>query len=107
MSEEQYDQTMGPEMNWTCGFSPDGPMECLREATFHGFKVNGSEIVCMMASCDEHREFMKAHYAHPMDTPCGVAGSYFMWPENFCYLDWENELKGMRINVYSHVRSEG
>jgi hypothetical protein len=106
MSEEQYDQMMGPEMNWTCGFGPSGPLECLREATFHGFKVNGDTIDSMMASCDEHRENMKAHFKHPMDSACGVVGSYFKWPENFCYIDWESELEGsIRVNVLTYTEA--
>lgn len=103
--EERYEDMLSPSLNWTCGFSPQGPLECLRDATFHGFTVNGSEIVSMMASCDEHRERMKAHFKHPMDSPCGVAGSFFKWPENYCYMDWENELQGMMVNVLTHTEA--
>ena len=97
MNQEEYDKELGPEMNWTCGFSPDGPLECLREATRHGFKVGGeNEILSMMASCDEHEHRMKADYIHEMKSPCGVAGSYFRWPENYCYINWEEEMEAFR-----------
>lgn len=92
MKDEDYHKELPPEMNWTCGYSPEGPMECLRDATWHGFKVKGSEIEYMMAACDEHKENMRADYKHPMDTPCGVAGSCFKWPENYCYVDWDTYL---------------
>ena len=82
-----------PALNWTCGFSPDGPLECLDVATWHGFRLtdDGLAIECMMAACDAHRVEMKADYVHPMDTPCGVTDSRFVWPENFCYVDWGGE----------------
>lgn len=85
---------LGPAMNWTCGFSPDEVLECFGAATWHGFRLtaDGREIDCMLASCDTHRHLMRADYEHPMDTPCGVTGSRFVWPENFCYVDWGDEL---------------
>lgn len=85
---------LGPQMNWTCGFSPEGVLECLAVATWHGFRLtdDGRSIESMMAACDAHRERMEADYAHAMDSPCGVTGSHFVWPENFCYVEWGDEL---------------
>lgn len=80
---------LGPELNWTCGFSPEGVLECLDVATWHGFQLTDDRL---MASCDDHRARMKADYEHPMDSPCGIAGSRFRWPENFCYVQWGDEL---------------
>jgi hypothetical protein len=87
------DVELGPELNWTCGFSPDGPLECLDVATWHGFQLtdDGQNIECMMASCDVHRAKMRAHFEHPMQSACGLAGSRFVWPENFCYVEWGDE----------------
>jgi hypothetical protein len=81
---------LDPALNWTCGFSPDGPLECLDVATWHGFILteDGTRIESMMASCDEHRVRMKADAEHPMQSPCGITGSRFRWPENFCYIEW-------------------
>ena len=81
---------LDPSLNWTCGLSPDDILECLDVATWHGFRLteDGRNIECMMAACDEHRPRMKAHFEHPMQSACGLAGSRFMWPENFCYLEW-------------------
>lgn len=85
---------LGPELNWTCGLSPDGWLECLDVATWHGFRLtdDGLDIECMMASCEAHRSRMRADYEHPMDTPCGVTGSRFVWPDNYCYIEWGDEL---------------
>jgi hypothetical protein len=79
-----------PALNWTCGFSPDGPLECLDAATWHGFRLtdDGSAIDCMMASCETHRALMRADFDHPMGTACGITGSRFVWPENYCYIEW-------------------
>jgi len=83
-------EPLGPEMNWTCGFSPSGPMECLDVATWHGFRLtdDGLRIKVMMASCDDHRARMEADFKHPMQSACGITGSRFVWPENYCYVDW-------------------
>lgn len=84
---------LDPALNWTCGFSPEGVLECLDVATWHGFRLTGDglRIQVMMAACGTHRERMRADYTHPMDTACGVAGSIFVWPENFCYVEWGDE----------------
>ena len=83
-----------PALNWTCGYSPDGPLECLDAATWHGFRLtdDGLNIDSMFAACDTHRSLMPADYVHPMDSPCGVAGSRFVWPENLCYVEWGDEM---------------
>lgn len=99
---------LGPAMNWTCGFSPDGPMECLDVATRHGFQLteDGQHIAYMMASCDEHRALMEAHFEHPMESACGIAGSRFVWPENVCYVNWgddESALTGTRDLEAQHA----
>lgn len=88
---------LGAELNWTCGYSPTGPLECLDVATWHGFKLtdDGLHIAWMMASCDDHRAAMKADYSHPMASACAITGSRFIWPENYCYVEWgdhEHEL---------------
>lgn len=79
-----------PSLNWTCGYSPDGPLECLDVATWHGFRLtdDGLNIDCMMAACDVHRARMLAHFEHPMGSACGITNSRFVWPENFCYIEW-------------------
>lgn len=84
---------LGAELNWTCGLSPEDALECLNVATWHGFRLtdDGLRIECMLASCDAHRDRMQADYSHPMDSACGIAGSRFKWPENFCYLEWGDE----------------
>jgi hypothetical protein len=89
---------LDPSLNWTCGFSPDGPLECLDVATWHGFRLtdDGSGIESMMAACDDHAARMGADFLHPMDTPCCVPGSRFVWPENFCYFEW-GELEAVGV----------
>lgn len=108
MKQEEYNKELGPEMNWTCGFSPEGPLECLREATQHGFiiKHEGETYLglSMMASCDEHKDRMKADYVHEMKSPCGIAGSRFVWPENYCYFDWDTETEAFhKVTVQERV----
>lgn len=94
----------GPELNWTCGYSPQGILECLDEAVWHGFRLtpDGAHIESMSASCDAHRPTMAADcdYVHPMDSPCGVTGSRFRWPENECYLEW-GEIAGVAAEALS------
>jgi hypothetical protein len=34
---------------------------------------------------------MLAHFEHPMQSACGITGSRFVWPENFCYVEWGDE----------------
>ena len=109
MSErEPFDD---PALNWTGGFSPDGYLECLDEATWHGFRLtdDGLNIKSMMASCEAHRRRMQMEtdYDHPMDSACGVAGSRFAWPENICYLEWGDEpaLTGQASESLAEVSS--
>ena len=85
-------------MNWTCGFSIDDISLCSDEATWHGFLLNedGSAIQCMMASCDDHLSHLETNYRHEMQSPCGVPGSRFKWPENHCYIDWDKAEEKLR-----------
>lgn len=84
------DRRLDPSLNWTCGLSPDGVLECLDVATWHGFKLtdDGLRIESMMASCEPHRARMEADFEHLMQSACGISGSRFVWPENYCYIDW-------------------
>jgi hypothetical protein len=86
-------KALDPALNWTCGFSPDGPLECLDVASWHGFRLtdDGLRINSMMASCETHRARMQADYEHPMQSACGITGSRFVWPENFCYIEWGDD----------------
>ena len=45
----------------------------------------------MMMSCDDHLRQMKlsADFVHPLKHPCGLPGSTFRWPENECYMEWD------------------
>lgn len=97
MTDEELETRSGPHgpmldlaLNWTCGLSPGDALECLDVATWHGFKLtdDGRGIAAMMASCEVHRARMGADFEHPMQSACGLAGSRFMWPENYCHLDW-------------------
>lgn len=83
---------MDPSLNWTCGLSPDGYLECLDAATVHGFRLtdDGLHIESMMASCESHRARMKADFEHSMGSACGVTGSRFVWPENYCCVEWDD-----------------
>lgn len=80
---------MDPAFNWSCGFqaSATGPA-CLAPAVWHGFQTSGDGIDGMMACCDAHLPVMKlsAYWVHGLDSPCGLPGSCFRWPENKCYL---------------------
>jgi hypothetical protein len=51
--------------------------------------VDLTEIAAMRASCDDHLVYMgkNADWVHPMKSACGIPGSRFVWPENFCYLE--------------------
>jgi hypothetical protein len=88
---------LDPSLNWTCGFSPSGVFECLDEATVHGFRLtdDGLAIECMMASCEAHAPQMPADYRHPMQSACGITGSRFVWPENYCYVEWGDEVPAL------------
>jgi hypothetical protein len=83
---------------WQCGLccyavSPDA-LHCDRDAAWHGFVLDDGQddIVAMMSSCDEHEPFMRlsADYVHPVKHPCNIPGSWFRWPENECYTDWDD-----------------
>lgn len=90
---------MGPARdewgNGLCGHmtAPGEEMHCNRDATWHGFVLDDpcERIVAMMSSCDRHVNRMKlsADYVHPLKHPCGIPGSSFRWPENYCYTDWD------------------
>lgn len=72
---------------WSCGFQASATdPACLATATHHGFKTSAGEIIHMAACCDQHLAAMQmvCNWAHPMDTPCGLPGAVFTWPENFC-----------------------
>lgn len=99
---------LDPSLNWTCGFSPEGPLECLDAATWHGFRLteDGRNIDCMMAACDDHRQRMLAHFEHPMRSACGITGSRFRWPENYCYVDWGDAEPALAGAVLVGVTSE-
>lgn len=78
--------------NWVCGHQAHpGAIHCSRDAAWHGMALDGERIAAGMASCDEHLPHMElsADYVHPHQHPCGVPGSMFRWPENECYLDWD------------------
>lgn len=77
---------------YVCGFA-EGPGEvhCNRDATWHGFLLDGERIAAMMESCDQHLLAMRlsADYVHPLVHPCCVPGACFRWPENECYIEWD------------------
>jgi hypothetical protein len=78
--------------HWTCGYEPyPGAIACSHDAVWHGVALDGDGDAPGMASCDGHLPAMKlsADYVHPHQHPCGVPGSMFRWPENECYLDWD------------------
>lgn len=77
---------------WTCGYSPHpGVIGCARDVAWHGVALDEIDAAGM-GSCAEHLPQMKltADYVHPHHHPCGVPGSLFRWPENECYLDWDD-----------------
>ena len=79
---------------WVCGYSAvSGDPICGADATWHGFVLDDplKRIVAMMESCDEHvhRMSVTADYIHPLKHPCGIPGSKFRWPENECYMEWD------------------
>jgi hypothetical protein len=81
---------MDPAFNWSCGFHNNATdPACLAPAVWHGFIISDEDdITGMMACCDRHLEVMKlsADWVHSIDSPCGLPGSRFRWPENECYL---------------------
>jgi hypothetical protein len=80
--------------HWVCGYSatPADPA-CHRDATWHGFVLDDpcEHIAAMMSCCDDHLPQMKltADYAHRLRHPCAIPGSFFRWPENECYTEWD------------------
>ncbi|MFF5261383.1 hypothetical protein ACFY4C_20765 [Actinomadura viridis] len=89
--------------HWTCGFGESREASrCGREAVWHAAVLDESHTaaIAMMACCDEHRAAMdrSASFVHPMDSACGVPGSRFVWPENYCYLpQTDSALAAMRV----------
>jgi hypothetical protein len=80
---------------WSCGWtdlSVNEPL-CHRDATWHGVVLPdpGEQAAPAMSVCDEHLPPMQllADYVHPFKDPCGTPGSSFRWPENECYIDWD------------------
>lgn len=96
----QYGELDG--LNWSCGFmhSATAPA-CGRDAVWHGFHItDDGDIAFMTACCDGHLPVMKlsAEYTHAMDSPCGLPGSKFVWPENHCFLpDTEDAIAGVGV----------
>jgi hypothetical protein len=88
---------LGPELpEWAvyvCGYSASpADVICGRDATWHGFVLGDPRWgIAMMESCDGHLPQMKAtaDYVHPLVHPCGIPGSQFRWPENECFMDWD------------------
>lgn len=76
-----------------CVHKPPGGVICGRDATWHGVVLDDEahSIVATMESCDEHLDRMKltADYIHRLQHPCGIDGSMFRWPENYCYTAWD------------------
>lgn len=80
--------------HYVCGFAPaPGELHCNRDATWHGVLLDddAKAIVAMMESCDQHLPAVKlsADYVHPLAHPCAIPGSSFRWPENECYVEWD------------------
>ena len=77
-----------------CGHAPSpDALHCDRDATWHGFVVDDEavRIVATMESCDEHLPQLEqaSDYVHPLQHPCGIPGSRFRWPENECFIEWD------------------
>ena len=77
-----------------CGYLPDPDLpHCGTEATWHGFALDETmkNIVAMMTSCDEHVcEMIKAaDYVHLLKHPCCIPGSEFVFPDNYCIVEWD------------------
>jgi hypothetical protein len=81
--------------NWSCGFmvTPGAGIHCNRDSVWHGFVLDdpAENIMAMMNCCDDHLPYMKlsADYVHSLKHPCGIPGSCFRWPENYCYTEWD------------------
>ncbi len=80
--------------NWVCGYSATlADPVCHRDATWHGLVLDdpAEHVVAVMSSCDDHLRYVKltADFTHPLKHPCGIPGSWFRWPENECYTDWD------------------
>lgn len=78
---------------FTCGFmrAAEDVLHCNRDAAWHGFVIGGTRIEAMMMCCGTHRPLMElsADYVHPLAHPCGIPGSVFVWPENYCVTEWD------------------
>lgn len=77
-----------------CAYS-DAPGEphCTRDARWHGIKeADGGNLIGMPA-CDEHLPIMRtlANYVHRLVHPCDIPEAEFRWPENACFLDWDEQ----------------
>lgn len=76
--------------HFVCGFAPSPEaLHCDRDVVWHGMRFDGDEMAAM-GCCAEHLPVMKAlcDYVHEHVHPCGIPGSMFRWPENECYVDW-------------------
>jgi hypothetical protein len=89
-----------PSEEWAggrlCGYKLPGEVGCLRDAIWHGIVLDDAceDVELAMSSCDEHLPAMKASSAdfiHRLKHPCGIDGSKFRWPENYCYTDWDEQ----------------
>jgi hypothetical protein len=80
---------------WTtglCGYAPKpGDLECNADVEWHGLLFDEAGELQSMGCCDAHLPIMKAvsDYVHRHQHPCGIPGSMFRWPENYCYTDWD------------------
>jgi hypothetical protein len=81
--------------NWVCGFLeyPDA-IHCNQDVKWHGLGMDpdgGERVAIGMSCCDEHLPQMKfsADWIHQHRHPCGVPESWFRWPGNECYLEWD------------------
>ena len=95
--------------HWSCGHmtSPDAGINCNRDSAWHGFVLDdpAENILAMMNCCDEHLPYMKlsADYVHPLKHPCGIPGSSFRWPENYCYTEWDESAEFAIMAEVEHL----
>lgn len=81
-----------PEMKYFCGFAPRlGDLHCNRDVTWHGIKFDENGDIIAVSSCDLHQDVITdiCEYVHPHVHPCGIDGAIFRWPENECFIDWD------------------
>lgn len=76
-----------------CGYAaaPDA-IHCDRDVVWHGIRFETADgDLLAMGSCDEHKPIIDqlCEYIHAHVHPCSIPGSMFRWPENECYLDWD------------------